>query len=93
MVSIVVASLVVSPLVVGLSPSAPSIASVIARFTAMLSRKRTSLFVGWTALRDMDALRRELYEFKIRTDNIISQADEAQRAYVNARKTLERARR
>lgn len=52
-----------------------------------------SLFVGWTALRDMDALRRELYEFKIRTDNIISQADEAQRAYVNARKTLERARR
>lgn len=52
-----------------------------------------SLFVGWTALRDMDALRRELYEFKIRTDNIILQADEAQRAYVNARKTLERARR
>lgn len=51
-----------------------------------------SLFVGWTALRDMDALKRELSEFKMKTDNIISQADEAQRAYVNARKTLERAR-
>ena len=51
-----------------------------------------SLFVGWTALRNMDALKRELSEFKMKTDNIISQADEAQRAYVNARKTLERAR-
>ena len=47
-ISLAAISLAATLFVVGLSPSAPSIASVIACFTAMLSRKRTSLFVGWT---------------------------------------------
>lgn len=51
-----------------------------------------SLFIAWTALRDNAATQKELSEFKANTDRIIEKADDAERAYTNARKSLERAR-
>ena len=51
-----------------------------------------SLFVAWTALRDNSATQKELSEFKANTERIIEKADDAERAYTNARKSLERAR-
>lgn len=51
-----------------------------------------SLFIAWTALRDNAATQKELSEFKANTERIIEKADDAERAYTNARKSLERAR-
>lgn len=51
-----------------------------------------ALFIAWTALRDNAATQKELSEFKANTERIIEKADDAERAYTNARKSLERAR-
>lgn len=61
--------------------------SIVAFVVAIIA-----LFVAWTALRDNAATQKELTEFKANTERIIEKADDAARAYTNARKSLERAR-
>lgn len=61
--------------------------SIVAFVVAIIA-----LFIAWTALRDNAATQKELSEFKANTDRIIEKADDAERAYTNARKSLERAR-
>ena len=61
--------------------------SIVAFVVAIIA-----LFIAWTALRDNAATQKELSEFKANTERIIEKADDAARAYTNARKSLERAR-
>ena len=61
--------------------------SIVAFVVAIIA-----LFIAWTALRDNAATQKELSEFKANTERIIEKADDAERSYTNARKSLERAR-
>lgn len=61
--------------------------AIVALVLALLA-----LFIAWTALRDNAATQKELTEFKANTKRIIEKADNAEHAYTNARKSLERAK-
>lgn len=51
------------------------------------------LFVAWTALRDLDAVKRDIEAITAKQEQISGSLLDAERAYQNARNTLSRAKR
>ena len=50
------------------------------------------LFVAWTALRDLDAVKDQIKDLKYNQESLKSYAEDGRRAYDNARQALSRSR-